>query len=87
MEGRGPTDAAGGRSSALLRRSLRYDGRGTGRGARRSADAQARRALSQGIAGAAALRERIMRVDSAAKPIGVIEETIARLENSRAGAA
>jgi tRNA-dihydrouridine synthase B len=36
----------------------------------------------KGIAGAAMLRERIMRIDSAAEAIGVIEETIARVEAS-----
>ena len=34
----------------------------------------------KGVAGAAALRERIMRLDSAAETIATIEETIARLE-------
>jgi tRNA-dihydrouridine synthase B len=34
----------------------------------------------KGIPGAAALRERIMRIESAAEAIGVIEETISRLE-------
>jgi tRNA-dihydrouridine synthase B len=36
----------------------------------------------KGIAGAATLRERIMRIDGAGESIGVIEETIARLEAS-----
>jgi tRNA-dihydrouridine synthase len=36
----------------------------------------------KGIPGAAVLRERIMRIDSAGEAIGVIEETIARLEAS-----
>ena len=36
----------------------------------------------KGIAGAATLRERIMRVDTAREAVGVIEETIARLESS-----
>jgi tRNA-dihydrouridine synthase len=36
----------------------------------------------KGIAGAAVLRERIMRIESAAEAIGVIEETISRLESS-----
>jgi tRNA-dihydrouridine synthase B len=34
----------------------------------------------RGIPGAAALRERIMRIDSAAEAVGTIEETIRRLE-------
>ncbi|MBV8153465.1 MAG: tRNA dihydrouridine synthase DusB [Candidatus Eremiobacteraeota bacterium] len=36
----------------------------------------------KGIAGAATLRERMMRIDRAAEAIGVIEETIRRLESS-----
>jgi hypothetical protein len=36
----------------------------------------------KGITGAAVLRERIMRIESAAEAIGVIEETISRLESS-----
>jgi tRNA-dihydrouridine synthase len=36
----------------------------------------------KGIPGAAVLRERIMRIDSADEAIGVIEETIARVEAS-----
>jgi nifR3 family TIM-barrel protein len=36
----------------------------------------------KGIPGAASLREKIMRIDSAAQAIGVIEETIARLESA-----
>ena len=36
----------------------------------------------KGIPGAAALRERIMRIDSAAEAIARIEETIARLESA-----
>jgi tRNA-dihydrouridine synthase B len=36
----------------------------------------------KGIPGAAMLRERIMRIDSAREAVGVIEETIERLENS-----
>jgi tRNA-dihydrouridine synthase B len=34
----------------------------------------------KGIVGAAALRERIMRTDTAAETVGVIDETISRLE-------
>jgi hypothetical protein len=36
----------------------------------------------KGIAGAAVLRERIMRIESAAEAIGTIEATIVRLESS-----
>lgn len=36
----------------------------------------------KGIPGAAVLREKIMRIDSAGEAIGVIEETIARIESS-----
>ncbi len=41
----------------------------------------------KGIPGAAALRERIMRIESAQETLGVIEETIARLESQTAVAA
>jgi tRNA-dihydrouridine synthase len=41
----------------------------------------------KGIPGAAVLRERIMRIESAQETLGVIEETIARLEASTAVAA
>jgi tRNA-dihydrouridine synthase B len=41
----------------------------------------------KGIPGAAVLRERIMRIDRAAEAIGVIEETIARLEQAPPAAA
>ena len=41
----------------------------------------------KGIPGAAALRERIMRIDSAGEAVGVIGETIARLETAPLAAA
>jgi len=41
----------------------------------------------KGIPGAAVLRERIMRIESAQETLGVIEETIARLESQSAVAA
>jgi tRNA-dihydrouridine synthase B len=41
----------------------------------------------KGVPGAAALRERIMRIDSAAEALETIETTIARLENETLAAA